>query len=521
MKLAFIHGEESAAFLPDILAALSQRHEVKVIASANEIEIYNALKWADVAWLEWGGVHSAIASRMPKCCKLILRIHSYEVFKPVLEAIKWEHIDLLLFVSPLIRNFFLNRMGKNIPSRIEILHNGVDTDKFTFRKNNAATGKVACVCLHFNPEKQLPFVLQCFNALVQHDPRLTLHFTGKASLLSVDQLRTKIYLQHMIQQLNLKNKVFFEGNIPASSMSDWLEDKEYLISGSLFESFGYSIAEAMSKGIKPLIHNYCGADYFFPKEFLFNTQDECLKVFKQEFDPVQCRNLILEKYSLTEQIRHIEEFLAQLEEVTPINVRNYWENRYRTGGNSGSGSYGRLAEFKAETLNAFVKEHQISRVLELGCGDGNQLALAHYPSYEGYDIAPQAVQVCTQKFRTDASKKFHVYTHESFQAMLAERTQKAELSLSLDVIFHLVEDNVFDEYMQDLFSSSEKYVIIYASNEERPYAGGHMRYRKFTKWISQHAPQWTCLKMIKNKYPYNPKNPDNTSIADFYIFGKK
>ena len=29
----------------------------------------------------------------------------------------------------------------------------------------------------------------------------------------------------------------------------------------------------------------------------------------------------------------------------------YWEKRYIAGGNSGAGSYGKLAEFKAEVLN--------------------------------------------------------------------------------------------------------------------------------------------------------------------------
>ncbi|MGB6192692.1 MAG: hypothetical protein WBF42_09515, partial [Terracidiphilus sp.] len=40
----------------------------------------------------------------------------------------------------------------------------------------------------------------------------------------------------------------------------------------------------------------------------------------------------------------------------------YWEQRYKAGGNSGVGSYSRLAEFKAEFLNRFVEEHQIATV---------------------------------------------------------------------------------------------------------------------------------------------------------------
>ena len=49
---------------------------------------------------------------------------------------------------------------------------------------------------------------------------------------------------------------------------------------------------------------------------------------------------------------------------------------YASGGSSGPGSYGRLAAGKADFLNRFVEDHQIKTVLEIGCGDGNQLSLA-------------------------------------------------------------------------------------------------------------------------------------------------
>src|SRR5437899_4317923 len=58
--------------------------------------------------------------------------------------------------------------------------------------------------------------------------------------------------------------------------------------------------------------------------------------------------------------------------------------------NSGLGSYDKLAEFKAEVLNGFVKENTIKSVIEYGCGDGNQLKFAEYPSYLGFDVSVKA-----------------------------------------------------------------------------------------------------------------------------------
>ena len=76
-----------------------------------------------------------------------------------------------------------------------------------------------------------------------------------------------------------------------------------------------------------------------------------------------------------------------------FNSKNYWEEHYQAGGNSGSGSYGRLASFKALIINEFVSENQISSVIEFGCGDGNQLALANYPEYVGLDVSPTTIKI--------------------------------------------------------------------------------------------------------------------------------
>ena len=124
---------------------------------------------------------------------------------------------------------------------------------------------------------------------------------------------------------------------------------------------------------------------------------------------------------------------------------NYWKQRYKSGGNSGAGSYHKLAEFKAQVLNSFVRDKQISSIIEYGCGDGNQLRLSEYPSYIGLDVSPEAISQCKNIFSNDETK--------TFKLMDEYANELAELTLSLDVIFHLVEDNVFFTYMEQLFDS--------------------------------------------------------------------
>ncbi|MGZ4333195.1 MAG: hypothetical protein ACXVRJ_02835, partial [Gaiellaceae bacterium] len=80
---------------------------------------------------------------------------------------------------------------------------------------------------------------------------------------------------------------------------------------------------------------------------------------------------------------------------------SYWERRYRSGGDSGQGSYGPHADHKAAFLNGFVADRGIGSVIEFGCGDGNQLSLARYPTYLGLDVSQTAVRSCIRRFAGD------------------------------------------------------------------------------------------------------------------------
>ena len=194
--------------------------------------------------------------------------------------------------------------------------------------------------------------------------------------------------------------------------------------------------------------------------------------------------------------------------------KDYWEKRYSKGGNSGAGSYKNLALFKASIINNFVIQNNINTVIEWGSGDCNQLSLANYKNYIGYDVSQTAINICKKKFNYDKTKTFiHMSDHFT-------NDRKADLSISLDVIYHLLEDSVFNLYMQNLFNSSKKYVIIYSSNVDKKWEK-HVRHRKFTDWIDKYiSNEWKIKEYIPNKYPFDIKNQDSTSFSDFYFYEK-
>ena len=193
------------------------------------------------------------------------------------------------------------------------------------------------------------------------------------------------------------------------------------------------------------------------------------------------------------------------------NSSNYWELRYRRGGNSGAGSYNRLAEFKASFLNSFVAQHQVNSVIEFGSGDGSQLKLARYPRYIGVDVSVKAIELCNSMFFGDTYKHF-------LQSDAFVEDTCADLTLSLDVIYHLVEDAIYEAYMRRLFKCAERFVIVYSSNMSQNASSRHIRHRQFTHWVEQNEPQWYLHSTVTNAYPYDAADPDHTSFADFYVF---
>lgn len=191
----------------------------------------------------------------------------------------------------------------------------------------------------------------------------------------------------------------------------------------------------------------------------------------------------------------------------------YWLRRYQAGGDSGAGSVSLLAEYKANIINGFVKDQQVVSLIEFGCGDGQQLSLAEYPAYIGYDISPVALERCRALFEGDDTKTFKLLSQYNGEL--------ADASLSIDVIYHLVEDSAFNLHMQMLFVSAERFVVIYSSNTDvngDPQAR-HIRHRTFTDWIAVNRPDWRLLHHIRNRHR-PPGMRQTATFAEFYFFGK-
>lgn len=172
-------------------------------------------------------------------------------------------------------------------------------------------------------------------------------------------------------------------------------------------------------------------------------------------------------------------------------MSNFWENRYKVGGNSGAGSYGEYAKYKAEIINNYVQKYEIKTISDFGCGDGNQISLLKgFGSYSGYDISEFIVKKCREKF-SDLPMAFF----NDINNMPA-----AELTLSLDVIYHIVDEKEYEKYLSCLFDKSKRFVLIFSSNHDNNNHGAkeYIHHRKFTDWVEKNYKDFKLVEELEN-----------------------
>ena len=163
-------------------------------------------------------------------------------------------------------------------------------------------------------------------------------------------------------------------------------------------------------------------------------------------------------------------------------VIEFWERRYQRGGTSGRGSSGRKANRKAGAINRLIETHHVHSVIDWGCGDGIVAAKIIVPRYIGVEVSEAAVEIC--KARADGPGR-EWYLYDGMEVLHL----RADLALSLDVIFHLVDDAMYRRHLELLFASAP--LVCIASSNRDEWGRSHVRHRRFTEDIPA---GWTILR---------------------------
>ena len=169
-----------------------------------------------------------------------------------------------------------------------------------------------------------------------------------------------------------------------------------------------------------------------------------------------------------------------------INSSQYWEDRYYYGGNSGRGSYLEEANIKANFLNNTIQKFDLDYIVDIGCGDGNNLGLFKSPNYFGIDLSETIIKKNIRKFIRDKSKKFYLLKDNQIKIINEIKSivnQNNTIILSFDVIFHLVEDTVYKEHLDFINSTNANYCLVVSTDKHvhYDYSKPHVRHRNYSK----------------------------------------
>ena len=190
-------------------------------------------------------------------------------------------------------------------------------------------------------------------------------------------------------------------------------------------------------------------------------------------------------------------------EVNLMRSMEFWKTRYELGDTSGSGSRGDLLNFKTEFINDFIKENDITTVLDFGYGDLYVAKEINVEKYTGIDI-------------------FEVKDKDDFNLLNCEFDEYdgdgADLVMCLDVLYHILEEE--QEYMRDsldkMMEKTDKFLMIYAhDSEDERFETEYSVHLYNSKWL-QHMKTREDFELI-----YKQERPEPNCSAQFYIFERK
>jgi len=305
-KLAVFVKPGLDSFLGDIIKSLSSDYIIKKIVVTNNKQVDEGMEWADICWFEWCDELIAYGSKLESATHkdIICRLHSYEAFTEYPLNVNWQNINKLIFVAEHIRNIVLEKVNSLKNEQTIVIPNGLDLEKLRFKPRKSGF-KIAYVG-YINFKKGPMLLLHVFKAIFDRDSRYKMYIAG-----TFQDERDVLYYRQMIREMGLDNNVFYEGW--QNNLDQWLEDKNYILCTSLLESQNISVMQAMSKGIKPLIHNFIGAKGIYPEKYLWTTIGDCLKIIDQrDYNSIEYRNYIETNFALKTQLERILLTLSDL-----------------------------------------------------------------------------------------------------------------------------------------------------------------------------------------------------------------
>jgi glycosyltransferase involved in cell wall biosynthesis len=213
----------------------------------------------DVVFFEWASELLASATRLPKTCRIVTRLHRYEFYSWV-ERINWDAVDRIILVSQAKRDAFVKRFPDQGHKTV-VVPGGISVETFACERAGVS-GTLGTLC-HLTPRKRVYDLILTFAALLDRIPWLHLHVGGDPHVAYGDYHEA---LLHLVDRLNLQSRVTFHG--PVTRPWEWYPRIDIFVSHSYSEGLQVAPMEAMAAGCYTLCHRWDGAEELLPPEYL-------------------------------------------------------------------------------------------------------------------------------------------------------------------------------------------------------------------------------------------------------------
>lgn len=274
MKIG-IATEETWSFLHEIYDDLAVRHPTDLFQRrVTSLPAFNvrANRWLlqrdladflgnnDVVFFEWASELLAVASRLPKRCGIVARLHRYELYQWA-DRINWDAVDTIILVSQAKRREFLGRFP-GLEAKIAVIPEAISLARFPYRPQ-PWRGQIGTLC-HLKPRKRVYELVLAFHELAQERSDLHLHIGGGRAT-GFDEYY--LALLNLIDKLKLHDRVTLHGAV--SQPESWYPQIDLFVSNGYSEGLQVAPMEAMASGCYTLSHFWDGAEELLPREQLY------------------------------------------------------------------------------------------------------------------------------------------------------------------------------------------------------------------------------------------------------------
>ena len=275
--------EETWAFFKEIFADLQVNHEVTFFKRRQAglpifqervnnylftQDLQRLLRQNDVVFFEWASELLAAATRLPKTCGIVTRLHRYEMYRWV-DKINWDNVDRIILVTEAKRQEFAELYPQHADKLI-VIPEAVSLERFhPFDK--PFSGEIGTLC-NLIPRKRVYELILAFYEISKQVDYLHLHIGGSKHNNFCEYSEAIISL---IRRLKLQDRVTIYGQV--TDPPSWFRNLDIFVSNSYSEGLQVALCEAMACGIYCLSHWWEGVEEILPVENLYFSEQELIE----------------------------------------------------------------------------------------------------------------------------------------------------------------------------------------------------------------------------------------------------